>query len=295
MTIRLAYLTGASWRGGPLAPNGLPAPELGTHERLARAGAARGIAFDIARWDDDALLQTPPRAALIRSCWDYPERASAFLARMTALEQAGVRLVNPASVVRWNARKTYLDELAQAGVATVPTLFVERADARAVLRAFDTFDAAELVLKPQTGAGSRETVRARRNVWSEMDLALAPRGPAMLQPYLPAIESEGERSLFFFGGQFAYAVLKRPVPGAWFANQADTRFAAHEPSRAERALAEQALAAAPPAIVYARVDLVTGGLGAPVLIELEAIEPRLFLEFAPEGAALFVSALADAL
>jgi hypothetical protein len=291
--IEAVYLTGAKWRGGALAPIGLPPPEVPTFDALRAASA--GISFTVKRWDDPSLLAEPPAAALIRSCWDYPERADAFLARMDALEGAGAKLINPASIVRWNASKTYLRELEAAGVPIIPTLFVERCDTRAVLRAFDTFDAAEIVIKPSVGAGSRETSRARRNTWSEMDLASAPRGPAMLQPFMHAVESEGERSLFFFGGQFAYGILKRPAPGSWFANQADTRMEKFEPSRADRALAEQVIAAAPAGITYARVDIVTGGLGAPVLIELELIEPHLFFALAPEGAGAFARALGSAL
>jgi glutathione synthase/RimK-type ligase-like ATP-grasp enzyme len=204
-------------------------------------------------------------------------------------------LINAAAIARWNVRKTYLRELAAAGVETIPTMFVDACDARAVLRAFDTFDAAEIVIKPQIGAGSRGTVRALRNRWSEMDLAQAPTGPALLQPFLPAIETEGERSLFFFGGRFSYAVLKRPAAGSWLANRADAVFSRYEPSDAERALAQRSVEAAPPGLVYARVDIVTGGIGAPALIELEAIEPQLFLRLAPERAGDLVGALTAAL
>ena len=293
--LNIAYLTGSSWRRGALAPNGLPPPELENFDPIVAAGAEIGLTFAIVKWEDEALLRAPPAAALIRSCWDYPERPAEFIARLDALEAAGVRLVNPASIVRWNARKTYLDDFAKAGVATIPTLFVDRCDARAVLRAFDTFDAAELVIKPQIGAGSRDTIRVRRNVWSEMDLPDAPQGPAMLQPYLPAIETEGERSLFYFGGAFAYAIHKRPAAGSWFANQEDTEFSRAAPQAKDLALADNVIAAAPPGLVYARVDIVTGGLGAPVLIEMEAIEPHLLLGLAAEGAGLFVRALATAL
>jgi glutathione synthase/RimK-type ligase-like ATP-grasp enzyme len=267
----VAYLTGASWRGGALDPNGLPGPETPTFEAIARAGAAEGLRFVVRRWDDPELLTHPPEAALIRSCWDYPERADAFLARLDALEAAGVRVVNPARLVRWNLRKRYLGDLAADGAPTIPTMFVERCDARAAILAFDTFDAAEIVIKPEVGAGSRNTIRLSRNSWSDMDLAQAPAGPAMLQPFLPAITSEGERSLFFFGGRYAYAILKRPAPGSWLANVADVRFSALEPSPADREAAERVMAAAPAGLVYARVDLVTGGVGAPALIELEAI------------------------
>jgi hypothetical protein len=112
------------------------------------------------------------------------------------------------------------------------------------------------VLKPQVGAGSVRTVRLKRNAWSEASLIDAPDGPALIQPFYPAIEAEGEASLFFAGGEETHAVRKRPPVGGWFANALDARFEAMSPDAAQRNVARQALAAAPPELLYARVDLV---------------------------------------
>jgi glutathione synthase/RimK-type ligase-like ATP-grasp enzyme len=292
---RIAYLTGASWRGAALREGALPAPDEDDFRLLSAAGREAGLSFAIQRWSDPRWDPAAFDLALVRSCWDYVDRSERFVSALEAIAARGGVVLNPPAAIRWNMRKTYLEDLARAEVRTVPTMFVERATAHDVLGAFDLFDAAELVAKPQIGAGASETLRIRRNAWSEADLALGPAGPAMLQPFLPSIESEGERSLLYFGGRFAYAIAKRPAEGNWFANVDGALFARTAPSAADREAAERVIAAAPQELLYARVDLVTGADGLPALIELEAIEPHLFLDLAPDGAAAFVRALAAVL
>ena len=152
------------------------------------------------------------------------------------------------------------------------------------------------MVKPQIGAGSIETVRLRRNAWNEADLRAGPRGAAMIQPYLNAIETEGERSLFWFGGVFSHAIRKVPNAGEWRANiPGQTRFVAEAPPHQALEVAEAARAFAPPDLLYVRIDLVLGDEGRWRVIEIEAIEPYLFLDFAPQGADFFVDAIARAL
>lgn len=290
---RIAYLTGRTYRGVALPPGAVPQIESVSHELIAAAGAKRGIAFETVYWDEPDLPQRGFDAAIIRTCWDYTARADEFLSTLEAHERAGLRVYNAASIVRWNARKTYLKEL---GPSAIETIWVERADARTVAQAFDTLDAAEIVVKPQVGAGSVATVRLKRNAWSEADLIEGPRGPAMIQPFLRAIETEGERSLFWFGGVYSHAIRKAPVAGSWLANiPGETRFIAEQPPAAALNVAEAARANAPQDLLYVRIDLVLGDDGKWRVIEIEAIEPYLFLDFAPEGADFFVDAIARVL
>jgi glutathione synthase/RimK-type ligase-like ATP-grasp enzyme len=290
---RVLYLNGRTFRGAPLAPGELPALEPTGHRLMAEAGKARGIAFEIAYWDEPDLNARGADAAIIRTTWDYFHRTEEFLQTLEAHERAGLALFNRSEVVRWNARKTYLREL---GAAAIETLWVEQADARAVAQAFDALDAAELVVKPQVGAGSIETVRLKRNGWSEADLIGGPRGPAMIQPYLRSIETEGERSLFWFGGAFSHAIRKAPAPGEWLANLPDkARFFADPAPPGAMEAAEAAREQAPPDLLYVRIDLVLGEDARWRVIEIEAIEPYLFFDFAPEGADRFVGAIARVL
>jgi glutathione synthase/RimK-type ligase-like ATP-grasp enzyme len=295
MSLRVAYLTSATWRGGAVPRGTLPEPDANDFVLFEPAARAAGITFEIRRWDDPDLAEAGFDGALIRSTWDYFHRVDEFRARIAALEAAGLRVFNPASVIAWNARKTYLQELAAQGVPTIPTLWAERVEAQDVTRAFEAFDAAELVVKPQIGAGSQATIRLRRNSWTLGDLADAPQGPAMLQPFLPSIQSAGETSVFMFGGAVAHTVRKIPADGKWFANVDGARFAAAEASAEQMEAAHIAIAASPKGMLYARVDLVQGDDGRPRVIEVEAIEPYLFLAYAPPAADVLARALAGVL
>ncbi|MFT3728548.1 MAG: transporter [Terricaulis sp.] len=256
------------------------------------AGRARGIEFEVAYWDDASLPSRGFDLALIRSTWDYHKRPQQFLETLAAHEQAGLQVFNTSEIVRWNFRKTYLKEL---GPSAIETVWVDKVEPHAVAQAFDTLDATEIVVKPQVGAGSVDTVRLTRNAWSEASLIDAPRGAAMIQPYLPAIETEGERSLFWFGGKFSHAIRKVPAEGDWRANITGARFVAEAAPRDAMEAAESARVRAPKDLLYVRIDLVLGDDGHWRVIEIEAIEPYLFLDFAPEGARALVDAIATVL
>lgn len=291
--MRVAYLTSRSFRGATFAPGEVHPLERSGLELTRAAGEPLGLTFDVAFWDDADLAARGYDLAIIRSCWDYHERAQDFVATLKAHETGGLRVLNSPEVVTWNARKTYLREL---GPSAIETVWADKADAHSVAQAFDALDAVEVVVKPQIGAGSAETVRLKRNAWSEADLIGAPRGPAMIQPFLRAIETEGERSLFWFGGEFSHAVRKIPKGGDWRANiPNETRFLAEAPPQAAREAAEAARAHAPRDLLYVRIDLVLGDDGGWQVIEIEAIEPYLFLDLAPEGARLFAGAIARVL
>lgn len=286
---RVAYLTGRSFRDISFAPGEVHDAERASLDLIRAAGAGRGIGFDVVFWDEADLPSRGYDGAIIRACWDYHDRVEEFAAVLEGHERAGLPVFNRSEVVRWNAHKTYLKDL---GAAAIETAWVDRADARAVAQAFDALDTAELVLKPQVGAGSLQTVRLKRNAWSEANLIDGPQGPAMMQPYLRAIETEGERSLFWFGDEFSHAIRKIPAAGDWLANvPGKTRFVAEAPPQAARDAAEAARARAPNDLLYVRIDLVLGDDGAWRVIEIEAIEPYLFLDFVPEAADRFVGAL----
>jgi glutathione synthase/RimK-type ligase-like ATP-grasp enzyme len=289
---KVAYLSGRTYRA-PLRRGEVPALEAPDRELIVAAGAARGVSFETVYWDETDLSTQGFDLALIRSCWDYHQRPEQFVAALEAHEQAGLPVLNAPPVVAWNARKTYLKEL---GPSAIETIWVDRIEPHLVAQAFDALDATEIVVKPQVGAGSRNTVRLARNAWSEADLRDGPTAAAMIQPFLPAIASEGERSLFWFGGVFSHAVRKLPARGDWLANvPGKTTFIADRPAADVMAAAESARACAPGGLLYVRVDLVMGDDRKWRVIEIEAIEPYLFLAFAPEGAARLVDAIVEVL
>jgi glutathione synthase/RimK-type ligase-like ATP-grasp enzyme len=290
---RVAYLTGRSYRGAALPPGVVPDAETVSLGLIKDAGAARGIAFDVVYWDEMDLPSRGYDLAVIRTCWDYTNRAQQFLDALSAHEAAGLRVLNSPEVVRWNFRKTYLKDL---GAAAIETVWADKVDEATVTRAFDELGADEVVVKPQVGAGSVATVRLKKNAWSAGDLADGPTGAAMIQPFLNAIATEGERSLFWFGGVFSHAIRKVPASGDWLANiPGKTHFVAEAAPAVAMEAAEAARARAPKDLLYVRIDLVMANDGGWRVIEIEAIEPYLFLDFAPEGAGFFVDAIARVL
>ncbi|WP_395647221.1 RimK family alpha-L-glutamate ligase [Terricaulis sp.] len=290
---RVAYLAGPSFRGVANAPGTTHPMDVENLALLRAAGAEQGLAFDVVFWDEATLPQQGYDLAVIRTCWDYHERPAAFIATLEAHECAGLPVLNAPDVVRWNSRKTYLKEL---GPSAIETVWAERADAAAVTQAFDALGADDIVVKPQVGGGSVETIRLQRGAWHEADLAHGPRGPAMIQAYLKAIETEGELSLIWFGGQYSHCVRKVPQSGDWLANQpGKTRFIAETAPRAAIEAAEAARAHAPQGLLYVRIDLVLGDDGAWRVIEIEAIEPHLFLDLGADAPRLFAGAIARVL
>ncbi|BCM66709.1 MULTISPECIES: ATP-grasp domain-containing protein [Streptomyces] len=253
---------------------------------LVRALTDAGAEAEAPYWDDPAVDWGGYDLVVIRSTWDYSWRAAEFGAWVDRVGTL-TRLANPAPVVRWNADKRYLGELAAAGVPTVPTRYTapgEPADLPADR---------EFVIKPTSGAGGRF---AARYTPAEHDTAVrhlarmhAEGFTAMVQPYMPGVDVGGERALQFFGGRLLHASRKGAVlaPGTPY----DAVKVPHpdlerwRPTDAELAVAEKALAAVPgtAGLLYARVDLVDGDDGEPRLMELELVEPNLFLRLHPES------------
>ncbi|MFE0906481.1 RimK family alpha-L-glutamate ligase [Streptomyces rochei] len=247
---------------------------------LARALADAGASASVEVWDDAGVDWAAFDLVLIRSTWDYSWRADEFTAWAERCGGA-TRLANPAAVVRWNTDKRYLADLAAAGVPTVPTSYAAPGEAPGLP------DGHEYVVKPTSGAGARFAARytpgEHATAVRQVERMHAEGFTAMVQPYMRAIDTAGERALQFFGGRLLHASRKGAVlaPGTPY----DARKVAHPglepwtPTAAEVAVAEAALAAVSGAAepLYARVDLVDGDDGRPRVMELELVEPNLFL------------------
>ena len=223
--------------------------------------------------------------------WGYHRAGAQWRAAVDRWEADRVNLWNPPEVLRWNADKTYLGRLADRGAPVVPSRYIERLDDGTLHEAAEAFGTDRLITKPQISASAWQTIR-----WSPgAPLDGGPTGPAMIQPFLPAIAETGELSLLYFGGAFSHAISKRPQPGDFRVQpEYDGIIAAHDPAPDERAAAEAILAEVDEPLLYARIDLVRGLDGAPVLMELELVEPDLYLEYDPGAGAAFAAAVAQA-
>lgn len=269
-------------------------PELNDDDRpLIVELWSLGIAAEPAVWDDPAVDWGRYDAAVIRSAWDYHLTPAAFLAWLSRLEALGLPVWNPAPVVRANLDKSYLKELAAAGVRTAPTEWVKKGARAALEEVLAARGWDEAVVKPSVSASAFRTSRVgrgREGGQAALDDVLS-HSDALIQPFLPEIESEGEWSFIFLGGEFSHAVLKSPRAG-------DFRVQKEHGGRAERRepppglliQARDAAVAGPRPCLYARVDGVRRG-GELLVVELELIEPFLFLSYAPGAARRFAAAI----
>ena len=243
------------------------------------AGRAELVALD---WRAPLDELTRFGLAYLGTPWDYTEAKDEFLERLTALEAAGVVVCNPVEVIRWNADKLYLQELEQRGAPSIPTLWPESAGRAEVLAAFDHFGCDRVVVKRRVGAGAIGQDSFTRD-------APPPTGwridqPAMIQPFLPAIQSEGEHSFIFVGGRFSHGLIKQAAAGDYRIQSLYGGIeVALDPAPADRAAAEAVMAMlpfeAPP--LYARIDMVRLDSGQLTVIEAELIEPYLYPQQGP--------------
>ncbi|GLZ47648.1 hypothetical protein Acsp06_38330 [Actinomycetospora sp. NBRC 106375] len=253
---------------------------------LIAALAERGVDADDAPWDDDTVDWAGADLVAVRTTWDYTERRDAFLSWAGQVD-AATRLVNPRAVLEWNSHKRYLVELAEAGVPTVPTTLLAAGSPVP-----DDLGRGTVVVKPAVSAGGRGTHLGRPDDLRETVADLLTVGDVLVQPAVESIGRDGEVSLIRLGDAWSHAVRKLPAAGGFLVHEKyGGELADHTPTTREVEVAEAALARAPAAdLVAARVDLVRLD-GEPVVMELELIEPELFLRRAPDAP----TRLADAL
>jgi len=264
----------------------------GVLERLGEALSQAGVRAEPTPWtehveDASRLARYPLVLPVI--VWGYHRDHPRWLRACETWAAARLPIANPAEVLSWNSDKLYLQRLAERGVALPHTLWVNSPTQADVDAAFEALDADELVVKPRVSGGAWLTQRLKRGE----RLDGAPEGPALIQPFIPSIETEGEFSLLFFGGRLSHVVNKRPAAGDFriqvqFGGQYQ---ALPEPPAGALELAERVLAAIDEPLLYARIDMAKGPGGEWLLMEAELIEPDFYLAQAPDGGRLFAEAV----
>jgi hypothetical protein len=269
----------------------LPEPDPDEVPLLAALGA-NGVHARMADWRDEREDWDAPVPTLLRSTWDYLHHLEAFLAWIERVGRAAP-LWNPPEVLRWNAHKFYLRELAQHGFPIVPTEFVAhgaRVDLASLLCARGWRKA---VLKPAVSAASFATLLVRDGVPGELERGTAhlarhlAERDMLVQRYAPAVETSGERALVWIDGELTHAVRKSPR----FAGGHESVSPALPIAADERELALALLEPLKAELLYARVDLVRDEDGRPNLMELELIEPSLFLVKEPRALTRLAAAI----
>lgn len=252
------------------------------YQRLFGENVAFRCWSDASALDDFALVM--PLLA-----WGYHLHPARWFAALDRWEGSGVRFANPVATLRWNTDKDYLFDLEAAGVPIVPTRETHCLSVDDLAAARAAFGDDQLVVKPAISGGAEGTYCL--NAGDAIPFSVLER-EMLIQPMMPAIAAEGEFSLFYFGGIFSHAILKKPALGDF---RVQEQFGGRELSIAPpvdaQTLARLALAAVDQPPVYARVDMVRGGDGAFKLMELELIEPSLFLDHSEDGGRAFADSV----
>jgi glutathione synthase/RimK-type ligase-like ATP-grasp enzyme len=268
---------------------GYPEPWRWTYDPQAEALTSAGAEVEPVPWTEvgdvsghDLIL---PLVA-----WGYHLDYSRWLALLDRAEAERWPMVNPPALLRWNGDKAYLAELAERGVSTVPTLAVEACCDADVEEARRRFDSDWLVIKPPISASAAGTHRLGPNDNLPRDSV---RRPMIIQPLIEEIATTGEFSLMLFDGEFSHAVVKRPKTGDFRVQEyhGGVTLACKAPPAGAISLAQAALAASPETATYARVDIVPDDQGVLRIMELELIEPSLFLDHAPDDGEKFIRSI----
>ena len=266
----------------------MPEPDP-DQELLLSALRSNGIDVQLVAWDEPGVAWTDFDLAVIRSTWNYIQYLPDFLQWAHQTEQQ-TRLLNPARIVSSNADKRYLIDLAKSDVPTVPTTYwPSRSDVN-LNDVMSQHDWTDVVVKPAVGAGSFLTERFTladldrgERFWSR---AVGQRA-MLVQPYLASVAEYGERCLVWIDGEFTHAVRKEPRMG----DAEESVSAALAIAPEEQRLAERVLASTASDLLYGRVDLIRGSTGAPLVAEVELVEPSLFLRQSPSALSRLVDAI----
>ena len=274
---------------------------------LATALTAAGLSSHVMAWDDPEVDWAAARLTVLRSCWNYPQHASAFMAWAEATA-AVTTLLNPLPVLLWNIHKHYLLDLESHGIPVTPTVLVPRNSRTTLAEIRKEHGWQDVVVKPAVSAASFRTtlVTPDQGAAGEEHLrGLVAERDTLVQAYLPSVEEYGERALIWVQGQLTHAIRKTPrLSGQDEAVSSEAVPVAEEEAELARKVmaALDAIIPSPEAgtpildrLLYGRVDVAPGPDGSPMVMELELMEPSLFFNQGPVALERFVAGLEDRL
>ena len=267
---------------------------------LSRALGDRGIITEVVDWDSMSVDWSGYSMAIVRSPWDYHRRYPDFLTWLDVVS-AATALHNSADIIRWNINKEYLGELVEAKIGIVPTTFVRSAQDLVTITSEGMLER-DIVVKPTISAGSNNTERHEESpvkAAAHLGFLLDAGFVAMVQPYQRFIDERGETGMVYFNGKLSHSFRKGAIL-ATGENIKNGLFAVEEITPRTASAQERDLGKAVMTFVknkfgeyplYARVDVVRGSAGVPVLMELELAEPSFFLQVDHEAPSRFASAV----
>lgn len=236
-------------------------------------------------------------AVVVRTTWDYQKRLGEFFEVLDTIHKAGVPFFNPLSVIKWNAHKSYLFDLASKTVPIIPTCRLPIAEIKNLKTFFDLWDVPEMIVKPFVSANADNTFRIHRSTFASQVEPLkevAVQKELLVQPFVENIVSEGEYSLLYFGHEFSHALRKKPKDNDFRVQEEHGgEIIPVEPSESLLKAADKVMSSLDQKLLYARVDLVEGRKDEWLLMELELVEPSLYLRTHPQAAANFTKHFLD--
>jgi glutathione synthase/RimK-type ligase-like ATP-grasp enzyme len=260
--------------------------------------SAIGWKAEFVAWDTTGVQWNQYEAVIIRATWDYTQRLGEFLSVLNEIEMAGVPLYNSAEIAAWNSRKTYLLDLEKKGVTVVPTQILKSVDEPTSLRGYLNFwtISPEIIFKPTVSANAYNTFRVSSENFETLEpiIRIALKGiETMVQPFVPSVLERGEFSLHFFDGEFSHAIQKVPKKGDFRVQEEHGGvILPMGPAPDLLRSAQKVINAIPESCLYARVDLVELGDQNWALMEVELIEPSLYLRTDAQAPFRFARAFA---
>ena len=255
----------------------------------------RGITVEEVSWRANTVDWNRYDLVVQRSSWDYQQAPDDYLRVLAEIERSTARLENSLSIARWNIRKTYLRELQTASITIVPTEWLQSPSVADLKQLFELLNSDEVVIKPVIGANADNAFRLRPDspdsFWKEAERSHHGR-LALAQPFIHSVTTFGEVSLIFFRGQYSHSVLKTPKSGDFRVQEEHGgRIESYQPDDTVIKVARRSLAPIPGETLYARVDIVFLVDGSPAIMEIELIEPSLYLSFDVDASRRFADAI----
>lgn len=245
-------------------------------------------------WRDSSIDWDRYDAVYICTPWDYPQHIDEFIRVLQNIEDSSAVLANPLSLVQWTLAKSYLRDLEQQGAGIVPSIWFDDIDTTQIPSWFESLGTDKVVIKPEVGANAQDTYVLNNPLAGEMVSLLQKtyhERAFFVQPFMDNIQSEGEFSLFYFSGEYSHAILKVPKDGDFRVQEEyGGDIQSVQPSRQLLDAGQHVMSLVDPQPVYMRVDFVRAADGQFLLIELELIEPSLYLRTDQGAAARFAAA-----
>ncbi len=267
------------------------------HEFLLRFLQQKGLNIHKELWANDNVQWEKYDCILLKSPWDYVEKPILFYQWLDRMMHLNIPVLNPAAIVKWNCDKHYLKDISNAGLKVIPTAFVEQGEQFSYDHHVAAFNNQTLIVKPCISGSSKNTFLLKHPSPETISFinTLLEKESMMVQPFIPRVQEEGEWALLFFGGKFSHALIKKPADGDFRCQQQfGGSVQAVQPDASILKAATEYVTQFAKGCLYARVDgLVIDGTF--YLMELELVDPVLFLDIDSEAAERYYAALQEEL